>query len=160
MLAELQGDARTLLDELRELAHGIRPPVLADRGLVGAIEARAARLPLEVTIKAAPEVAEARYADEVEGAAWFVVSEACANALKHSGATRLAISLTLQGGRLVVRITDDGCGIPAVAAATGLRPLRDRVDALGGTLTTTGRPGQGTTVAAELPARTRSAVDA
>ena len=160
LLEELQGDARTLLEDLRELAHGIRPPVLADRGLVGAIEARAARLPLEVAIEATPEVATARFADEVEGAAWFVVSEACANALKHSGAARLVISLHVANGQLVLRVTDDGCGIGPAAAATGLRPLRDRVNALGGTLAATGRPGLGTVVEASLPARTASPVRA
>ena len=156
LLEELQGDARTVLDDLRELAHGIRPPVLSDQGLVRAIEARAARLPLDVTIEAEPAMAGTRFADEVEGAAWFVVSEACANALKHSGAARLVISLRTAGGRLVLRVDDDGCGIAAAAAAVGLRPLRDRVAALGGTLAVTGRPGSGTTVEAVLPARART----
>ena len=155
LLDELQGDARGLLDDLRELAHGIRPPVLADRGLVGAIEARASRLPLDVAIEASPAVRDARYDDAVEGAAWFAVSELCANALKHSGAQQLVISLAEQDQQLLLRVSDNGCGIPVQRAAEGLRGLRDRVEALGGRLEVSGTPGAGTAVRVLLPARRR-----
>ncbi len=159
LLGELQGDARSLLDDLRELAHGIRPPVLSDRGLVGAIEARATRLPLDVSIEAPADVAAARYADDVEGAAWFAVSEACANALKHSGADRLVITLSETHGTLRVTVTDDGCGIPAQTATTGLRNLRDRLEAVGGDLSVSSGPEGGTVLRAILPARRRAGAD-
>jgi signal transduction histidine kinase len=160
LLDEVQADARSLLEELRELAHGIRPPVLADRGLVGAIEARAARLPIDVAIAADPALRAARYDDDVEGAAWFAVSELCANALKHSGASRLVITVEEARGRLHVTVTDDGCGIPQQRTETGLRGLRDRLEALDGRLRVTGRPGEGTQVGVSLPARRRIAADA
>ncbi len=160
VLEEVSGDAQGLLEELRELAHGIRPPVLADRGLVGALEARAARLPVDVEILADPAVAASRYDDDVEGAAWFAASELCTNALKHSGASRLRLSLGEEGGVLRLVVGDDGTGLPAAADGSGLRGLRDRVEALGGRLHVDSRPGGGTSVAVELPARRRGAVDA
>jgi signal transduction histidine kinase len=96
----------------------------------------------------------------VEGAAWFAVSELCANALKHSGAERLVITIREAGGRLQVTVADDGCGIPAQRAADGLRGLRDRVEALDGRLSVCSSAGTGTSVVVDLPARRARTVDA
>ena len=85
-LAELQRDLGDLLAHLREFAHAIHPPVLADQGLLEAIEAQAARLPLEVVIEADPALRGVRYPQHIETATWFVVSEALTNAVKHARA--------------------------------------------------------------------------
>jgi signal transduction histidine kinase len=85
LLAEMQRDARELLTDLRELAHGIHPPVLSDNGLVAAVEARAGRLPMPVVVRAADSVRRRRFPEDVEGAAYFVVCEALTNVLKHAG---------------------------------------------------------------------------
>ena len=153
LLEEAKADVVDLLAELRELAHGIRPAVLADRGLVQAIEARAGRLPVPVTVDASAEVRARRYADQIEGAAWFALSEAIANALKHAGATELTVTLNAREGRLCLAVADDGHGFdPGTGTCTGLANLRDRLEALGGRLTVASRPGTGTTVNVDLPA--------
>jgi signal transduction histidine kinase len=151
-LEELQGDAQAALHGIRELAQGIHPTVLSDQGLVAAIEDRSARLPLEVSVVADPGTRAARYPDPVEGAAFFVVSEALANVLKHAGATRATVTLGQQDGTLVVEVTDDGRGFePAGQRGSGLIHLTDRVGALGGTLRVRSSVGSGATVTAALP---------
>lgn len=154
-LGELQADARQALQDLRELARGIHPPLLSDHGLLAAVEARTARLPLEVSVE--PDgVAGVRYAPEVEGAAYFLVCEGLANALKHAQARRVAVRLAEQECRLCVEVADDGRGFdPEATAGSGLRGLADRVEALGGTLRVLSRPAEGTRLAAELPVRER-----
>ncbi|MDQ6650595.1 MAG: histidine kinase, partial [Actinomycetota bacterium] len=158
LLAELQDDTRLLLDELRELAHGIRPPVLADRGLVEALETRAARLPLSVQIQADEAARTARYADDIEGCAWFAVNEAIANAIKHADAAAVVIAVDELDDRLLVVVADDGVGFAAadptaVRRGRGLANLQDRVEALDGRLAVTSRPGAGTRISIELPAQ-------
>lgn len=151
-LAELQMDVRELLVDLRELAHGIHPPVLSDGGLVAAVEARTARLPIDVRISVPPDLRGARFAEDVEGAAYFVVCEALTNVVKHSGATGTRIELDSSPGRLSVLVRDDGAGFAAAdAPGTGLTNLRDRVEALGGLFRVETQPGQGTLVVADLP---------
>ncbi|MGQ0671088.1 MAG: histidine kinase [Actinomycetota bacterium] len=155
-LAELQHEARQTLDDIRELAQGIHPSVLSDRGLLEAIEARASRLPIGVAIEAEPDLRDARFAEEIEGAAYFLVSEGLANVLKHSSASRAVVRLSSVAGRLLAEVTDDGIGfVPAAASGSGLTGLRDRVDAVGGTLRITSRPGKGTRLIGDLPARAR-----
>ncbi|HEX7291011.1 MAG TPA: sensor histidine kinase [Conexibacter sp.] len=149
LLAEARGEARTALTELRDLARGIHPPILADRGLEAAILSIAARSPLAVTVEAdLPR----RPPAAVEGAAYFVVAEALANATKHSGARALLVRLALRDDALVVEVADDGRG-GADPQGSGLVGLRRRVEALDGTLSVVSPAGGGTTLHAELPAR-------
>jgi signal transduction histidine kinase len=147
LLAEARGEARTALTELRDLARGIHPPILADRGLEAAITSIAARSPLAVTIEAdLPR----RPPAAVEAAAYFVVAEALANATKHSGARTVLVRLALRDGVLVAEVADDGRG-GADPAGSGLVGLRRRCEALDGTLSVVSPAGGGTTLHAELP---------
>ncbi len=156
-LTELQEQARQTLNDLRELAHGIHPPVLSDNGLVAAIESGAARYPIPLAVKADARVRAERYPVEVETTAYYVVREALANTAKHAHATRATVALTRSDGRLRVSISDDGCGLGAVSSASahsgGLANIRDRVAALRGTVRiSAGEPsGTGTTVDMDLP---------
>ncbi len=148
LLMEARGEARTALTELRDLARGIHPPILSDRGLEAAITALAARSPLAVTIEAE---LPSRPPAAVEGAAYFVVAEALTNATKHSGAERVLVRLALRDGTLAVEVADDGAG-GADPSGSGLVGLRRRVAALDGTLAVVSPQGGGTTLHAELPA--------
>jgi signal transduction histidine kinase len=147
LLAEARGDAKEALEELRDLARGIRPPILTDRGLEAAIAALAMRSPLPVSLSV--DVPE-RPADAVETAAYFVVAEALANATKHADATAIDISVRRVDGVLAVEVIDDGRG-GADPAGGGLTGLRQRVGALDGTLDVVSPVGGPTTVRAELP---------
>ena len=132
-LAELQSSAQHAIADLRSLARGIHPAVLSSRGLVEAIGSIAERMPVGVRVDADPAVREVRFAQEIEGAAYFVVAEGLANVLKHSGATEASVSISASGSCLRVAIVDDGRGFdPEPARESGLRGLRDRVAALGG----------------------------
>jgi signal transduction histidine kinase len=160
-LAGLQAEAGLVLEDLRELARGIHPSLLSDHGLVEAIEARAARMPIAVSVQADAASRGARFADEIEGAAYFVVSEALANALKHSGADRVVVGVGYAEGSLELEVSDDGAGFEArEAVGSGLDNMNDRVEALGGRLTLRSRPGEGTRISARLPARPREPVHA
>jgi signal transduction histidine kinase len=138
------GDA---LRELRDLVRGIRPPVLADRGLEAAISALADRSPVPVDVVAH---VEPRPDDPVETAAYFVVAESLANVAKHAGASRVDVRLRRVGQVLEVEILDDGRG-QANPNGPGLVGLRRRVEALGGRLTVTSPFGGPTIVRAEIP---------
>jgi signal transduction histidine kinase len=150
-LAELVRDARIdaagAIAELRDLARGIAPPVLADRGLAAAAEALGARSPMPVTVEAR---LDRRLPPVVETAAYFVVAESLTNVAKHTSDAAAHVSLAVSDGRLGVEISDDGPG-GADPEGSGLTGLRRRVEALDGTLTVTSASGQGTTVRAELP---------
>ena len=137
-------------EELRELARGIHPPVLTDRGLVAALEALAGRAPLPVVVEA--DAAE-RAPEALEAAAYFVVSEALTNVARHAHAEQAVVRVKREDGRLCVEIEDDGAGGADLSAGSGLRGLADRVGALGGALEVDSRPGGGTIVRASLPAR-------
>jgi signal transduction histidine kinase len=147
LLAEARGEARTALSELRDLARGIHPPILTDRGLESAVTALAARSPLAVTIQA--DVPE-RLPPAVEAAAYFVVAEALANAAKHSRALRVLVRLRVDAGQLVVEVADDGVG-GADPDGGGLLGLRRRVEALDGELHIVSPASSGTTLHAEVP---------
>jgi signal transduction histidine kinase len=149
LLAEARGEARTALTELRDLARGIHPPILADRGLEAAITSIAARSPLAVSIEVE---LPSRPPAAVEGAAYFVVTEAIANATKHSGAQAVLVRLVRRDDALVVEVADDGLG-GADPQGSGLLGLRRRVEALDGTLSVVSPPGGGTTLHAEIPSR-------
>lgn len=158
-LAEIGVDIKELLADLRELAHGIHPPVLSDGGLVAAVEARTARLPFTVHLRASGELRERRFGDDVEGAAYYVVCEALTNVAKHAGGpeigTETEIGLVNRDGELTVVISDHGSGfVDRGPGGTGLTNLRDRVEALGGRLRIESAPGRGTRVSANLPVGT------
>jgi signal transduction histidine kinase len=151
-LAELQRDMGGLLGQLRDFAHAIHPPVLADQGLLEAIEAQAARLPLEVVIEADPALRGVRYPPQVETATWYVVSEALTNAVKHARASRVLVALAQPDGHLAVEVSDDGCGFDqATVGGLGLASLADRMAIVDGALRVDSSPGRGTTLRAEVP---------
>ena len=155
-LAEAQAEAQQTLQDLRELARGIHPSVLSDQGILAAVKSRITRLPIGVRLTAGPELAGARYPDEIEGAAYFLVCEALVNVVKHAHASQAQVTLSDDGATLRVEITDDGAGfVPADAAGTGLTGLADRIEAVGGGLSIRSRPGAGTRLVGELPARGR-----
>ena len=141
------------LAELRELARGLHPAVLVDRGLAPALETLAARAPLPVSVEGVPE---ARLAEPLEAAVYFVVAESLANAVKHADASELRVRMQADNGELRVEIADDGRGgaDPRKGDGTGLRGLADRVEALGGRLALESPAGVGTVVRAVLPLRT------
>ena len=147
LLAEARSGAREALEELRDLARGIHPPILTDRGLDAAIRALAARTPLQVDV--AVELSR-RPRPPVETATYFVVAEALANAGKHAEAEHVGIRIRERNGKLVAEVADDGRG-GADAAGKGLTGLRRRVEALDGTLRVESPTGGPTTVTAELP---------
>jgi signal transduction histidine kinase len=147
LLAEARRGAQEALEELRDLARGIHPPVLADRGLAAAISALVHRSPLDVRVSAdLPR----RPAPAVETAAYFVVAESLANAGKHAGADIVEIALSEHGDSLVVAVTDDGCG-GADPSGSGLRGLRQRIEALDGKLTVASPAGGPTRIEAVIP---------
>jgi signal transduction histidine kinase len=146
LIADARRGAGEALSELRDLARGIHPPVLADRGLGAAVGALAARSPLPVGVTVVGE----RPPAAVESAAYFVAAEALANAGKHAGATRVDIHIARDGGELVVDVRDNGRG-GADPNGAGLTGLRRRVEALDGSLLVESPPGGPTVVRAELP---------
>jgi signal transduction histidine kinase len=135
------------LEELRELARGIHPAILTDRGLDAALEALASRAPLPVEI----ERDEAELPPPVEAAAYYVVSEALANIAKYAQASFVRVSVAQLDGTARVEVADDGVGGADPAQGSGLRGLADRVEALRGTLEVESLPGEGTTIRAEIP---------
>jgi signal transduction histidine kinase len=149
LLDEATAELAGATEELRELARGIHPPVLTDRGLVPALEALARRAPLPVTVEAA-DVQPAPPA--VEAAAYFVVSEALTNVARHADAETAVVRVTSVDGRLEVAVSDDGKGGADTGAGSGLRGLSDRVAALDGVLDVESRRGAGTTIRALMPA--------
>jgi signal transduction histidine kinase len=150
VLGEAIEELDTSLSELRELARGIHPAVLTDRGLEPALQSLAARAPVPVTVQA--DDGE-RLPGPVESAAYFVVSEALANVAKYAQATEAAVSIRRANGRVTVDVTDDGVGGADAAGGSGLRGLADRVAALDGTLSLDSPPGRGTHLHAEIPCR-------
>jgi PAS domain S-box-containing protein len=134
--------------ELRELARGIHPAVLTQRGLGPAIEALAGRAPVPVEIVEAPED---RLAPTLETTAYFTVAEALTNVAKYAGATHVTVRVAAEAGQLVIEVRDDGVGGARADAGSGLTGLADRVGALDGTLSVVSPPGEGTLVRAELP---------
>jgi signal transduction histidine kinase len=152
MLDEASAELARATDELRELARGIHPAVLSDRGLEAAVESLANRAPLPVEIDAS---LDGRLPAPVESAAYFVVSEALTNVVRHSGADQAGVGIRRDNGRLLVEVRDDGAG-GADAAGSGLRGLADRVAALDGTLRVDEPAVGGTVVRADIPLRERS----
>jgi signal transduction histidine kinase len=136
------------LAELRELTHGINPPLLAERGLPAALDelCRRAALPTHLDL-----ALDRRLPDQIESAAYFTASEALTNAAKHSHGSEVRVVASYDGHNLTVKVADDGIGGATTAAGSGLRGLADRVEALGGRFTVSSPPGRGTTLRAEIP---------
>ncbi len=141
-------ELKASLAELRELARGIHPAVLTERGLEPALHAIAARAPVPVTLETD---GEQRLPANVEVAAYFVVAEALANVAKYAQATAATVAVRRTNGRVTVEITDDGIGGADAAQGSGLRGLGDRVAALDGTLSLDSPPGRGTCLHVEIP---------
>jgi len=148
LLDESSEELQASLDELRELARGLHPVVLTDRGLAAAVRILASRAPVPVEIVALP--AE-RLPPPVEIAVYFVVAEALTNVAKYARATAATVSIEVAGGRVAVDVSDDGVGGADVGGGSGLRGLSDRVAALDGTLRLDSPPGAGTRLRAEIP---------
>jgi signal transduction histidine kinase len=148
LLDQAQDELQTSLGELRELARGIHPAVLTDRGLEPALEALAARVPVPVRLEVE---ANGRLPDAVESAAYFVVSEALTNVAKYAKATEAAVAIRRADGLLTVEVRDDGVGGADAAGGSGLRGLADRVSALDGKLSLESPPGRGTRIRADIP---------
>jgi PAS domain S-box-containing protein len=136
------------LEELRELARGIHPAILTDRGLAAALQSLADRAPYEVSLDAVPEE---RLPAQVEAAAFYVVSESLTNVAKYAQASVARVSVTRMNGRALVEVIDNGVGGADPTLGSGLRGLADRVEALDGHLEVTSAPGAGTQVRAEIP---------
>lgn len=159
-LTEIQDDACRIIDELRELAHGIHPSVLSDQGLVAAVRTCVRRVPLPVTFDTDNATTGLRFDISVEESAFFLVSEALTNVLKHAEATRVAIRIVREGDALVVEIADNGVGLPTESLdGFGITGMRDRTEAVGGDFELTSGP-VGTRIFARIPARTKEVADA
>jgi signal transduction histidine kinase len=147
LVEQARDEAKHALAELRDLARGMRPALLAERGLSEATRALAARTQLPTTVTVEPR---GRLAPAVESAAYFVVAEALTNAVKHSGATRLSVRVHREDDRLAVEVSDNGRG-GADPSGNGLTGLRKRVEALDGDLRIASPAGGPTLLRAELP---------
>ena len=150
LAAQVETDADEALATLRDLARGIYPPLLADQGLVAALQAQARKAPLPVEVHAD---GIARYPQETEAAVYFCCLEALQNVAKYAGASEASIRLSASNGRLDFAVQDDGAGFDLSASpkGSGLTNMTDRVDALGGSLVLTSTPGEGTLVTGSLP---------
>ena len=152
LLAELREDAAGAVEELRDLARGIYPPLLAGEGLVTALQAQArkAAVPTSVTADGV-----GRYQQDLEAAVYFCVLEALQNVAKYAGATRAEVRLAASGHHLRFEVTDDGAGFDPESRGygTGLQGMADRLHAHGGSLDVRSAPGAGTTIAGRLPCR-------
>jgi signal transduction histidine kinase len=150
MLEQIEHETQTALEDLRDLARGIYPPLLADQGLPAALEAQARRSTVPVTVEAD---GCGRYGPEAEAAVYFSVLEALQNVAKYADATRAIVRLVDEDGDLSFEIRDDGRGFdPSVASyGTGLQGMADRVDALEGELAVSSTPGAGTRVSGRIP---------
>ncbi|ARF74547.1 histidine kinase [Kitasatospora albolonga] len=150
MVEEAHGEVKVALQELRDLARGIHPAVLTDRGLDAALSAIASRCTVPVTVEVD---LDARPAQAIEGIAYFTVSELLQNVSKHAGATRATVDVWRTADRLMLQVTDNGRGGAAVSAGSGLAGLTERLDAVDGVLVVDSPAGGPTTVTAELPWR-------
>ncbi|MEN3285323.1 MAG: hypothetical protein V7607_6463 [Solirubrobacteraceae bacterium] len=148
MLDATAQDLADAIDDLRELARGIHPAVLSDRGLGPALDSLAGRLALPVEIGSVPSE---RLPEKVEAAAYFVVAEALTNVARYAQATHARIDVTRDDGQVTVAIADDGVGGADPTRGSGLRGLADRVAALDGRLEVDSEDGRGTTVRAVIP---------
>ncbi len=157
LLEDLQTQATATLEDLRDLARGIYPPLLADKGLVAALEAQARKGVLPIIIE--PDGVE-RYPQEVEAAVYFSVLESIQNVVKYANASRADVRLRASSYDLGFEVVDDGDGFDpgGTTYGTGLQGIADRLSALGGRLDVRSSPGAGTTVLGTIPLRTAAPV--
>jgi signal transduction histidine kinase len=150
LLRRAEAELAEALEELRELARGIHPSILTDRGLVPALEMLAGRasLPVELSV-----TLDERLPGPVEAAVYYIVAEALTNAAKHARASRVRVGLSRSDGNLLVEVADDGVGGADRRRGSGVRGLGDRVEALGGKLELRSPAGVGTTLSAHIPCR-------
>jgi signal transduction histidine kinase len=148
MLASVGEDLKLALEELRELARGLHPAVLTDRGLEPALQSLANRAPFLVEILGVPPL---RLDEGVEAAIYYVVAESLTNAAKHANASEARVEISKTSEEVVVAIHDNGSGGATMARGSGLRGLADRIEALGGQLKLESPSGHGTIVRATLP---------
>jgi signal transduction histidine kinase len=151
-LGALKAEAGEALENLRDLARGIYPPLLADQGLQAALASQARKATFPVSVEAE---AISRYAQEAEAAVYFCVLEALQNVAKYAHASRAVVRLSTEDGRLTFAVEDDGDGFDPkqTSLGTGVQGMIDRVDALGGTLEVRSQPGGGTTIRGHIPVR-------
>ena len=157
ILATASDELGQALDDLRELARGLHPALLTDRGLVPALHALCARSPLDVQFHA---MLEERLPDPVEAALFYVAAEGLTNVAKYAHAGETHVRVARAGESVVIEIEDDGIGGADPEGGSGLRGLVDRVEALDGRLRVASSPGRGTLVRAEIPAPARIPIDA
>jgi signal transduction histidine kinase len=150
MLEQLQAETHEALEDLRDLARGIYPPLLADKGLTAALEAQARKVSVPVVVE--PDGIR-RYGEEVEAAVYFCCLEALQNVTKYASASRVRIGLSDDGRELSFEVQDDGAGFDpsATRSGTGLQGMVDRLEAIGGALSVSSAPDAGTRVAGRLP---------
>jgi signal transduction histidine kinase/MFS family permease len=148
LLDAASGELAAALEELRELARGLHPAILSDRGLGAALEALATRAPVPVELGGVPPE---RLPPPVEAAAYYVVAESLTNVAKYAEASTAHVSVVQDNGFAIVEVVDDGVGGVDLSRGSGLRGLADRVEALEGRLTVTSEAGRGTRVRAEIP---------
>ena len=148
LVAQAREEAQLAIQELRELARGIHPALLSDRGLGAALEALATRAPVPVHISGVPADG---LCQAVEAAAYYVTAEALTNVAKYAHASEASVQLSVEDDCLRLQVRDDGVGGADPSTGSGLRGLRDRVDALDGHLELDSPPGGGTTVTVEIP---------
>jgi signal transduction histidine kinase len=157
VFGELQTDATGALENLRDLARGIYPPLLADRGLAAALNAQAGKSALPLAV-----VADGigRFGQDAEAAVYFCCLEALQNTAKYAQASQARIAVQSQSGTLCFSVSDDGTGYDArhTPMGSGLRNMADRLAALGGRLEVRSAPGQGTTITGHLPSSFPAAV--
>lgn len=153
-LEDLAERAERAVFSLQDLARGIYPSVLTDRGVAAAIRSYVGRLPLTVTLEAEGASARRRWSDDLEVALYFVAVESLGNCLKHAAATATTVTLAEQEGEVVLEVHDNGSGFDPHTAhrGSGLQHMADRMAALGGTLVINSRRGEGTWVTARVPA--------
>jgi signal transduction histidine kinase len=152
LIAQAREEAQLAINELRELARGIHPALLNDRGLAAALEALATRAPVPVQVSGVPAD---RLEQTVEACAYFVTAEALTNVAKYANASEAFVHLSLEDGCLRLQVRDNGVGGADLSTGSGLRGLRDRVEALDGRLELDSPPGGGTTLTVEIPVEPR-----
>jgi PAS domain S-box-containing protein len=152
LVGDALDNARAAISELRELAHGIHPAVLTRSGLAAGVRAMADRAAVPVVV----EIADERYPEPVELAAYFVAAEALTNVSKYARASTARVTTTRTANHLVLTVADDGVGGARASAGCGLAGLADRLAALDGTLTVSSQPGHGTHIRAEIPLSTET----
>jgi signal transduction histidine kinase len=153
MVDGLQAAATTALEDLRDLARGIYPPLLADKGLAAALDSQARKAAVPVSVSAD---AVGRYPQEIEAAVYFCSLEALNNVAKYAGSSAAEVHLAQENGHLTFTVHDDGAGFDpeTTGYGTGLHGMADRLDAIGGDLTVDSAPGRGTTIRGCVPVTT------